>query len=327
MSNPLQINPSETLARDLKVGNGIGKVLKSEPTHQVRGDLSDKIKAHVKPPNTRSSSYCITESRQSDLSYEASKSSIRTALRHQPLDWILNELEFMVENFPGVRLQLNSPVIQRLRSPNTDRLGTEWRLGNPLSPSKPPHSRYSLFRPLSSHPLTSRAPQNPRDVIRQSPTLAIFDSPHPDLLSDPTFCALKTIFPNAELPTLECLQATYLALNYLSLTEPPSCTRRCSLSSSPRAEYPSTVPPKARAMLGIQPPSSISPPKTPWFTPETPGLGNDGLRERIGNLVVRLSDMVGDLLDVIGGRRLGGWDSAFLSAVGEVIKMGEERRK
>lgn len=321
------MNPPETLARDPKVGNGIGKVLEPEQTHQVRGDLSDKIKARVTPPNTRFSSYRITESHQSDIYYQSSKSSIRTALQHQPLDWILDELEFVVENFPGVRLQLNSPVIQHLRLPNADRLVTEWRLGNSLSQSKIPHSRYSLFRPLSSHPVTSRTSQDPRDVIFQNSNLAIFDALHPDLLTDPTFCALRTIFPDAELPTLECLQATYLALNYLSLTDPPSFTRPCSLSSSPRAEYLSTVPPKARAMLGIQPLASIPLPKTPWFSPETPELGDDGLRERIGNLVVRLRDMVGDLLAVIGGRRLEGWDSAFLSAVGEVIKMGEERRK
>lgn len=37
--------------------------------------------------------------------------------------------------------------------------------------------------------------------------------------------------------------------------------------------------------------------------------------------------MVGDLLDEIGEKRPGLWDYEFLTALGEVVKMGEERGK
>lgn len=61
--------------------------------------------------------------------------------------------------------------------------------------------------------------------------------------------------------------------------------------------------------------------------PQTPEHGDDGLRKRVGDLVVSLRDMIDDLLEVFEERRRGGLDYTFLTAVGEVIKMGEERRK
>lgn len=64
-----------------------------------------------------------------------------------------------------------------------------------------------------------------------------------------------------------------------------------------------------------------------WVYSQTPEHGDDGLRKRIGDLVVSLRNMVDDLLEVIEERRPGGLDYKFLTAVGEVIKMGEERRK
>lgn len=329
VSNPFPVTPPETPARDQTVRNGIRKELEPERTHAIRGNPSDKIKVHVTPPNSPFSSYRITESHQSGVSYESSKRSTPATLRHQPLDWILHELELAAANFPRLRLQLNSPVIHLLRLPNSDRLVTERPLGKALSPPGPPHSRYSIFRPLSSHPITPRSPQIPRDILIQNSNLAIFDPLHPDPLTDPTLCALQTIFPNAELPALESLQATYLALNYLSFTYPPSSTDPRLLSSSPGAEYPlkfSTVPPKARAMLGIQPPTSDTPPLS-RFDSQKSEHGDDGMRQRIGDLVVRLRDMVDDLLGEIGERRQGICDHTVLTAVGEVIKMGEERRK
>ncbi|MCJ1263325.1 hypothetical protein MMC22_003195 [Lobaria immixta] len=328
VSNPFPVTPPETPVRDQKLRNGIGNILEPERTHAIRGNPSDKIKLCVTPPNMPFSSHCIPECQGSDVSYGSSRSSIRTSLRHQPWDWILDELEFTVTNFPRVRLQLNSPVIQHLRLPDADFFVKKWRERNASSPSKLPHSRYSIFKSLSSHPATPQGAQIPRGFLQNS-NLAAFDSLHPDPLTDPTVCALQTIFPNAELPALECLQATYLALNYLLLTQPPSFTPPCFLPSSPGGKYPlslSTVPPKAREMLGIQPPASNSLPKT-WFNPQTLQSGDNGLRKRIDDLVERLRDMVGDLLGELGKKRPGMCDNAILTAVGEVIKMGEERRK
>lgn len=325
VSNPFPVTPPETPATDQKVRNGIGNVPEQERTHRIKGNPSDKIKLCVTPPNTPFSSHCILECKGSDVSHGSSRSSIRTSLRQQPLDWILDELEFTITNFPRLRLQLNSPVIQHLRLPDVDYFIEKWRERYASSPSKLPHSRYSIFKSLSSHPATPQSAQIPRDL--QNYNLAAFDSLHPDPLTDPTVCALQTIFPNAELPALECLQATYLALNYLLLTQPPYFTRPSFLPSSPGEGYPlslSTVPPKAREMLDIQPPTSISQPKT-WFYPQTLESGDDGLRKRIDDLVARLRNMVGDLLGEFRKKKLGIYDNAFLTAVGEVIKMGEER--
>lgn len=330
VSNPFPLTFLETPAGDQEVRNGIGKVLEPEQTHRIRVNPADKIKVRVTPSNTPLSSARITGFHQSDVSYESSRNSVRTSLRHQSMDWILDELEFTVASFPTVRLQLNSPVIQHLRLPNADRLVTGWPLGNAPSPSKAPHSRYSIFRPLSSHPVTPQSPQISRDVLLQESDISIFNPLHPDPHTDPTLRALQTIFPNAELPALECLQATYLALNYLSPSSPSFFTHPRFLLPSPGAECPlniSTVPAKARAMLGIELSTSIPPTKTLCYHSQMSEHGEDRPRERIGELVVRLRDVVGDLLDEIGGKRPGLWDYEFLTALGEVIKMGEERRK
>lgn len=320
MSAPFPVTTSRTSVRDQNVRKEIGNVLEPERSHLIRCNPSE---VRETPANTPFTSCRTTEFHQSDVCYESSRRSIHKTLRHQPLEWILDELDFVVANFPRIRLQLNSSVIHCIRLPNMDQMLTEWPLGNALSPSKAPHSRYSIFRPLSSHPVTSQIPQISRNTNLQKSNPAIFDPLHPDPLTDPTLCALQAIFPNAELPALECLQATYIALNYLS----SACSG--TLSSVAEAQFPpdlSTVPPKARAMLGLKAPTSIPRPRTSWFYPQKIELGDEGPRGRIENLVVRLRDMVDDLLEVIGERKPGVWNYEFLTAVGEVVRMGEERK-
>lgn len=79
-------------------------------------------------------------------------------------------------------------------------------------------------------------------------------------------------------------------------------------------------------MLDIQSPTSI-PPTMPPFYPQTLEHGDDGLKERIVDLIVRLRGMIGELLGEIGKRTLVLWDYAFFTAVGEVARMREEKRE
>jgi hypothetical protein len=251
--------------------------------------------------------------------------------RCQPVGWILDELEFLVANFPLTRLQLDSPVIQHIR-----RELIQSTLADPRGTlSSTPHSRYStcsresMFRPLSSHPVGksgvegSTAAQVCRLCI---PRLCSSHFIHPPMI--PILCALQTVFPHAASHTLDCVQATSYALSYVSSVSVaymlPSSTAHASCSQPFLSGTCSTVPSKAQEMLGLKMCPEASRPGTSWLRPKTPECrDNDRSGERLESLSVSLNELFSDLLAEIGGKRLGTGDDALVRAVQEIVRLGE----
>ena len=67
--------------------------------------------------------------------------------------------------------------------------------------------------------------------------------------------------------------------------------------------------------------------RIPWFRTQMPErLDEDGLGARVGCLAAKLRDMARDMLGDVCGRKLEIWDDGLVRAIGEVIRMGEERR-
>lgn len=247
--------------------------------------------------------------------------------------WTLDELEFSISSFPDVMLQLDSPVIQHLR---LDFFNCLLRpvLKNPKSPSvRAPHSqfstlsRHSIFRPLSSHPTRLCSHQSLESIKPNSKSKHHIDHvSHHTFSANPTLHALQNIFPNASIPTLDSLQATYLAHYYLS-TAPLFTQAKPHSSALTAVPNPFIslldIPPKARETLGMPTSTSNPPHRASWFKPESLVIGDDALHLRIEPLVEGLKRMVRDLLGILEGRRLGKKDEVLVRAVGEVIRLGE----
>ncbi|KAL8862293.1 MAG: hypothetical protein Q9178_001302 [Gyalolechia marmorata] len=165
---------------------------------------------------------------------------------------------------------------------------------------------------------------------------SIYPSRAPE--ADPTAVALRTVFPQARPHHLDSLQATYLALDFI--VNLPSSDFAVASSASDTAASPyataaeqsmsssvvSNVPPKARAMLGldspVQSPTSVASPATSWFRADSPELDSD-VKARLENVELLLETCVRKILVEIEGRPLGKLDEALVRAVAEVIKMGE----
>lgn len=268
----------------------------------------------------------------------AMQTVLSTALPKDKVASVMAELEAAIYNHPTARLYLDSPIIEHIRLQS--RADTVHRVPSerPCTPRvTAPHSRYSLFKPLSSHPVKS-----PRDVpcyrgVEYQSKEYLKDSqmtvPVPN--TNATTAALRVIFPHAPGALLDSLQATYLALNYLVSVPCPSqmSSNNSAHQSSPA---PSTVtllsiPRKALATLGIQAPSPAA--STSWLRSETPDAEAKGTRygdnnpqmqkERMENLQVSLRICVRGLLGEIEGRRLGKRDESLVRAVGEVVRCGE----
>lgn len=315
--DPAIVTPPETPATVGRVRKRTDKPLEPERRQQFTTSTRKKLERPITPPKSPASAFEVVRSLQPDDSCELSPRSFQFGPQ-QPIDWVLDELECMIVGFPKTKLQLDSPVIQHLRLQNMGRSADDSRLSSRMSPSKAPHSRYSIFKPLSSHPI-------PRQSMFPGLSPAPFDPLYPTPPSaNPTLGALQSIFPNAASPALECLQATYLALNYIS-------TMRSAPIPKPRLrptdpETPCRRPgmlPKARAMLGIL---SNRSPKTWRPQPQMPENWDDEPSGRIGYLTLQLRNVIRHLLGDVGGRKMGAWDDAFSRAIGEMVRIGEGKR-
>ncbi|KAL8998863.1 MAG: hypothetical protein Q9169_002201 [Polycauliona sp. 2 TL-2023] len=239
--------------------------------------------------------------------------------------WILQELEALLAQFPMIALRLHSPVIKRLRA-ITKGVSVAHTPARHRSPTAA-HSRYSPYRPLSSHPLSPQSSPGP-------------NSPFPAPQADPTAFALRAIFPQARPHQLDSLQATYLASHFIanipssdfamaSASDVAASPFIASIKHSRSSSLISDIPPKARAMLGLDspvqspPPFASSPsPAVSWYRATSPELESD-VKVRLENVELLLETYVRKILVEIEGRPLGRADDALVRAVGEVVKMGE----
>lgn len=248
--------------------------------------------------------------------------------------WVIAELEAVIYNHPTARLYLDSPIIAHIRS--TSGADTRQRATPEHSHTgkrAAPHSRYSIFRPLSSHPVTSQDAACYRGVQYQSPK---YGKDHQNALSayqgSATLSALRVVFPQAPGALLDSLQATYLALNYVSSIPSPAPSPGHPSPTSSGLSF-SAIPRKALATLGIQAPMSSPAASTSWLRSETPDVKEgesstdknmiDNHKERLENLQVSLRISVRGLLGEIEGRRLGKRDESLVRAVAEVVRCGE----
>lgn len=213
---------------------------------------------------------------------------------NESIERVLNDVERSTSGFSAVRLQLSSPCIQAIRLSSSEK--------HPPVFSQPsvngPYSGYSSFSPLGSHPANA-PPGSP-------PCSTGFNNSTPARPGDPTLSALHEIFPNAPTLRLDSLQATYLALHYLSTIFVPL------RDNSPT--MPKIVPKKACKTLGLPllTPVRISARKTSEWT-----------RERVERLAVGLRMSLVCLVSEIEGKRGGKNHGLLMKALGEVVRMGE----
>ncbi|KAL8952202.1 MAG: hypothetical protein Q9222_001857 [Ikaeria aurantiellina] len=246
--------------------------------------------------------------------------------------WILQELELAMTDFPATSLRLRSPVIQRIRSANPGSLasGTSTRDRSATGP----HSRYSPYNPLPGH---LAKPQCSSDEDRAPHLHGNYHIPELDV----TAIALRSVFPDARRPQLDSLQATYLALQYVLILPSSglaaaSATDTATLPSTSRAKHSrsssivSTVPAKARAMLGLEAPARspvlFSPPVSSWFRASSPELDPE-TKSRLENVKLLLETSVRKILVEVQGKPLVKEDEALVRAVGQIVKLGEKGKR
>ena len=297
---------------------------------QELGGLDRKINYPITPPNSR---VPTPFDRITSLACRR-KHSRAVQPTMTPLDpstaWVLQELETLLADFPMTALRLNSPVVRMIRLPSSHFHIAE-------KPARyrsctAPHSWYSPYKQLMNQYVGEH---NPPQGARAPPPSRASQNIH----ADPTALALQTVFPNARPHHLDSLYATYLALHYI-VTFPPSEFTAASRSDSTASPYTtptkhsrsssivSNVPPKARAMLGlespIQPSPSVPSPARSWFRASTPELDPE-LNMRLENIKLLLETSIRKILVEMEGRSIGKQDDALIRAVGEIIKMGEKR--
>ena len=302
-------------------------------TEQRLASLHGKISYPFTPPNSRIPTPFddfdkITQSASTCLQEHSCWGTPTMTQLDPSTAWILQELELLLADFPLTALRLQSPVIKRLRAQTSGVSMADPSAGNPCSTA--PYSRYSPYRPLASHPMSPQL-LLPRDQSWG----ATF--PPPVAQADPTSIALRTIFPQARPHHLDSIQATYVALQFVvnlpssgfavaspsdATASPPTTSVKHSRSSS----IASSIPRKARAMLGldspVRSPSPLASPAVSWYRASSPELDLD-VKARLENVELLLETSVRRLLVEIEGRPLGKADDALIRAVGEVIKMGE----
>lgn len=330
---------------------GLG-IVAVTPAHQSKGNVlvhssQDQM---LTPPNSR-----LATPRVKSTARRTSKFSCKTprrefTLQASPLTApskvavtrVITELEAAIYNHPSARLYLDSPIVEHIRSlckHDVKRCGTPEQSGTPRLAA--PHSRYSLFKPLSSHPVTPlRNNSCYRGVEYESKDRLQTDEATMTAAKDTaTLAALRVVFPRAPGALLDSLQATYLALNYVTSLPPSSQSLLYSStdqpSPAPSGLMLSSIPRKALATLGIQAPVRVPSPagSTSWLRAETPDTEARGMKddesnlemhkERVENLQVSLRICVRSLLGEIEGRRLGKRDESLVRAVGEVVGCGE----
>lgn len=174
------------------------------------------------------------------------------------ITWILQEFEVLLAHSPTATLRLDSPVIRRIRGTTSD-----VSAGNSAGHRYfiAPGSRYSLYRPVSSHPISNESylhtDQSPRAIYAPSAPQA-----------DPTALALGNILPQARPHQIDSLQATYLALQFIvdlplsmaSSSDVPPSPFTTAIKHSRSLSIVFEIPAKVRAMLGLDPPVRSSGP-------------------------------------------------------------------
>ena len=222
--------------------------------------------------------------------------------------WIIMELEASLASIPPISLRLDSPVILQICLPAGQR-----RVPRQKQPTLPLSRFLDSDGPLSSHP--TRSPFG-SDLQSTSPTI-----PH----SPAYLHSLRIVFPHASSQLLSSLQATYLALHYVSAIHLPSPSSFSSLfyaeTRSPLYTNMPHIPAKARAMLGLQTPTTRPGLPASWMRLELRGW-----RARLENLEDKLRREVVRFISVCEGSNLGEND-ALVRAVGEIIDFEQEKSR
>lgn len=224
----------------------------------------------------------------------------------EPTSWIIMELEAWVASIHLLSLQLDSPVILQICLAAGQR-----RVPIQASPTLPLNRYSSINGPLSSHPTHSSFKAPLRAATPQTCRVPRTNS------------SLHNIFPQATSQLLSSLQATYLALHFVSTISLPSPSSTSSSMSygethSPLSRSMSYIPAKARAMLGLQTPTTRPGLPACWTLAETRGW-----RERIGNLQCKLRGEAARLTTMCEGSGLGDKE-ALVRAVGQVVIFGQD---
>ncbi|KAI4157229.1 MAG: hypothetical protein L6R39_000734 [Caloplaca ligustica] len=337
LTTPLEGRPAlvsafspDTPPQTPDVANRIG--LDEDPTCSAVGkhggeSLETKICYPITPPNSRVPTPFDRLSSSSCFRKRPCWGQPMMTQLDQATAWILQELEVLLAEFPVTALRLNSPVIERIRLATSGPAVLERNIPRHRS-STAPHSRYSPYRPVLNLDTGARSPHP------QQPS-----QPSRNTNRDVTASALRTVFPSARLHHLDSLHATYLALYYVT-NLPSSDFAAASTSEGAASPYYTTsaqhsrsssvasnIPPKARAMLGLEPLAQTSPPPpslaTSWFRASTPEL-EPAVKIRLENVELLLETSVRRILVEIEGRSLGEQDDALVRAVGEVVRMGEK---
>ena len=218
--------------------------------------------------------------------------------------WIIMELE----SIPPISLRLDSPVILQICLPAGQR-----KVPRQTIPTLP-LSRISAFDgPLSSHPTH---PPFGSDLQATSPPIP----PSPTHLR-----SLRIVFPHASSQLLSSLQATYLALQYVStihLPSPSSFSPLCYAETHPPLSTNMPyIPAKARSMLGLQTPTT-----RPGLPASWTRLELRGWRERVENLEGKLRREAVRFVRMCEGSDLGE-NEALVRAVKEIIDFEQEKSR
>ena len=320
------------------------------PAHQIKRKIFVHNNQHqlLTPPDSRLATPRVkaTARRTSNLSCETPRraftlpASLLAAPSKFAVARVITELEAAIYNHPSARLYLDSPIIEHIRSlckhDGIGRVVSE-QSGTPRLAA--PHSRFSLLKPLSSHPVTPphdyscyRGVEYARQHRLQRDEATV-NAPK----DTATLAALRVVFPRAPGALLDSLHATYLALNYVSSlplsSQSPLSSSTYQPSPTPSGLMLSSIPRKALATLGIQAPVLSPTGSTSWLRAETPDAEARVTRddsnslerhqERVENLQVSLRICVRGLLGEIEGRRLGKRDESLVRAVSEVVRCGE----
>ncbi|KAL8818136.1 MAG: hypothetical protein Q9191_008005 [Dirinaria sp. TL-2023a] len=335
---------------------GLGLSAEKAQSHK-KSLLHDRLQDYpYTPPTSRISTPRAQSTVRRALPVSPASGTCEAALLGPPfndssdrIERVVGQLEAALNNYPTARLYLDSPIIQSICVLDEASASSAQALcRTPLVSA--PHSRYSMLRPLSSHSLTPQSAPTYRGVQYRGNTVDSRVNPsQPSAMCPPpcfpaardnaTSTALRIIFPQAPAALLDSLQATYIALNYIS-----SCR---FASPTPISKHPSTpsptsslrsvssIPAKALATLGIVTPGRTSTAGSSCLRPASPDHDPVAvyrkearkLKERSEDLQVNLRLLVRGLLGEIEGRRLGKKDESLVRAVGEVVRCGEKASK
>lgn len=305
--------PSTPAFSESVVGLGIKSVI--DKKHE---EAYERIKAKPTwtqtPPSSNPSSTGTVRRVPAETTPPVRADTPRPAAPVQPqlselTSWIITELEASIAETPQINLQLDSPVILQICLPAGQR-----RIPR-KTPQTLPLSRYSNFNgPLYSHPTNSSS---------KFPMQAPSPNSPPAPPTNISMRSLHIIFPYASSQLLSSLQATYLALHYIATIHLPSPATRSPASSfietnSPLSPKMSYIPAKARAMLGLEIPTTRPALPVSWTRPETRAW-----RERIEELKCKLRSEVVRLIGTCEGSDLGR-NEALVRAVGEIVTFGQE---